>query len=1021
MLKSVFKLFFLSIFILAIGSGGYAQTDFSPQYERATDETNGTGDRAKRFVWADVQKVPGEDYCLVSGISSQAFTCFGIGVLPSQSISYDEMELSYKFEGNTWMRTDADFYPKRVNRDDLYWTDLLFAPDGRNTNAISIRIILPAGVVLDSLKLHIMQIDFHGTPKVHNTQTRDADCPPYPDVIPRSEWLDPYYTQPYYTPTQIDAHHVVIHHGASPDTYTDGAAVVRSYWNYHVNTLGWSDVGYNYLTDKYGNIYKGRKNSDPQNQDCRGAHAGASNNESIGVNFLGNSDVTNPTSIQLDTVYDLLGWWFNKRGYDPAESANIVLQSGGTGSIPRICGHRDVNIGGTACPGDALYAELPQMRVMTQVKIDACSASPETGVSLPEEWQTEDFTASFTDLDQSGSGLQKKFWQVLDYDGYAWRANRQYGHFNDNVESAPDPDWISQAGTWTENSTHLFQSDEDNDNTNYYIPLRQVDSTEYLYHWQMKIDGSGSNRRAGIHVFCDSADQYNRNNSYMVYYRVDQNKVQIYKYVDNTYYLKTDDNAIVNAGQWHDCKLYYNPSTGKMKAWLDDMLVSEWTDQWPWEEGRHLSLRTGNAEVMYDDIKVYTSRGDTETVNVGEDEAVRYQNPDPATPACRVKSIVLDELNHFSSLAGAPANIDRSLPLCDAVYDGQGQDAAIIYGTDAYPVNWSEAYDVHSGIQSLELALGTAPGLADAVAWTDVSGNTSHTFSDLNLISQEMYYASLSITNNAGLQSIISSDGATVTEEATADFSYTDTDICEGETICFFNESQNEDSVIWYFEGGQPAVSDAGNPCVIFQFSGSYEVSIHAWYGGNEAVSLETITVNIHEASLAGFSVNTTTPSLPDATVTFTNESENATEYFWDFGDGDTSGDISPWHTYVDPGLYTVSLVADNMYCMADTLIKDDYIEVLNGTAVENPGNADFQLYPNPAGKHINLILADALSRCVTIKISDLHGKKYHFDYMVKNKKQVKIDIEQLSSGIYFVELIDGGNIILRKKFSVIK
>jgi hypothetical protein len=72
-------------------------------------------------------------------------------------------------------------------------------------------------------------------------------CPEVPTFIQRSAWCGTYTacTNASYTPTVINATHTVIHHGASPDTYTDGYAVVRSYWNYHVNSLGWSDIGYN--------------------------------------------------------------------------------------------------------------------------------------------------------------------------------------------------------------------------------------------------------------------------------------------------------------------------------------------------------------------------------------------------------------------------------------------------------------------------------------------------------------------------------------------------------------------------------------------------------------------------------------------------------------------------------------------------------------------------------------------------------------------------------------------------------
>ncbi|MDA3911619.1 MAG: GEVED domain-containing protein [Bacteroidales bacterium] len=350
-----------------------AQTHFKPEPNAITDETNRQPDRARRYVWGFNND---QNTQTIQGNTQHEFSCFGIGVLPSEAINYSDIHIQYRIDNGIWVKINPDFSPAEITRDNLYWTDLLFTPDANSATLIEIKAELPQGVTLDSLKLHIIDVDFnskskHGNPKSY---AKSGTCPAYPLVIPRSEWLDPYYTQPAYTPTIINPHHIVIHHGASPDTYTDGAAVVRSYWNYHVNSNGWSDIAYNYLSDKDGNLYIGRMNSDPENQDVRGAHAGASNNESIGVNFLGNSDVTNPTVAQLNAVYQLLGWWFNDRSFDPLSSANITLQSGGTASIPRISGHKDVNIGGTACPGDALYALLGNIRNGTQAVIDACNS-----------------------------------------------------------------------------------------------------------------------------------------------------------------------------------------------------------------------------------------------------------------------------------------------------------------------------------------------------------------------------------------------------------------------------------------------------------------------------------------------------------------------------------------------------------------------------------------------------------------------------------------------------------------------
>jgi PKD repeat protein len=64
------------------------------------------------------------------------------------------------------------------------------------------------------------------------------------------------------------------------------------------------------------------------------------------------------------------------------------------------------------------------------------------------------------------------------------------------------------------------------------------------------------------------------------------------------------------------------------------------------------------------------------------------------------------------------------------------------------------------------------------------------------------------------------------------------------------------------------------------------------------------------------------------ALVNFTNESFNAGTFQWNFGDGGTSNQLNPSHTYQNPGLYTVTLIASGGACGTDTLILVDYINV---------------------------------------------------------------------------------------------
>jgi hypothetical protein len=125
-------------------------------------------------------------------------------------------------------------------------------------------------------------------------------------------------------------------------------------------------------------MYVGRYNPNLPNSDVKGAHAGSANSKSIGLNYLGNSDAsgTAPTTAQNNKCCQFMAWWYDHKGFDPTSSASILCQDNVTRTIKRICGHRDVNPGGTTCPGNALYALLPTLRTNTKQIIEACEAPP---------------------------------------------------------------------------------------------------------------------------------------------------------------------------------------------------------------------------------------------------------------------------------------------------------------------------------------------------------------------------------------------------------------------------------------------------------------------------------------------------------------------------------------------------------------------------------------------------------------------------------------------------------------------
>ncbi|MFH2142275.1 MAG: N-acetylmuramoyl-L-alanine amidase [Bacteroidota bacterium] len=849
-MKWIVLLIFTFLAIVSFGQQKTENWGFNIQPSEIIDDSQNKNCPSNIVLWSGNFKISSEKELALNFHPSFDFTSFGVGIDPANT-SNDciDFSISYRVKKDNSAWCDwryADFETSRDETEtDLIWSELLFTPDNTPHNEVEIKISAKKSDIINKIRIDLMDISMikqiNAVPETEDF--RPNGCPPFPSIIERSVWLDPYYGAQTYTPTVIYPTHVVIHHGASPDTYTDGAAVVRSYWNYHVNTLGWSDIGYNYLIDKYGNLYQGRKNSSMQTQDVRGAHAGASNDYSIGVNFLGNADVTLPTTVQLAKLHALLGWWFDWRGFDPTSSASMVLQSGGTGVLPRICGHKDTNVGGTACPGTTLYGMLPQIRIDTKAVIDACLTAPETSVSVTGNWQTDDFIANFSD--DADGGLNTAFYQVLDNNGSEWRANGNFGFFNDNFDNILHPDWINMSGNWTINSGYLYQINEDSINTNLYIPANQTAGNIYLYHFSMKLGGSGTNRRAGIHFFCDDPTMIQRNNSYMVYFRADQNKCQIYKAVNDAITLYTDDNCTVNADTWYDYKVIFNTSTGEIRAYQNNTLVSSWTDSSPHSAGNSISLRTGNCNAFYNDMKIYRNRTATANITIGANEQVRYENQNPSTPSCRVKSIIVDNNNNWSPLEGNQVNIDWSQPSQVTVNDGISTDIDTTSSINQLTANWTASIDQNSGISEYFYCIGDFPGSNNIVDWTSNGINTTVTRTGLSLQYDSTYYFSVYAINGAGLQcASVNSDGILVVDGSSVGpqalfYAYDTLLYLPSASAIFFNLSSNAISYTWDF--GDGTSSTDANPWHQYQTTGIYTVILIAHNSTYQDDTLELI------------------------------------------------------------------------------------------------------------------------------------------------------------------------------------
>jgi hypothetical protein len=193
--------------------------------------------------------------------------------------------------------------------------------------------------------------------------TRTLSVAGSPALIPRSAWRANESIRRGTTLYAPSLRFALVHHTAGSNSYTaaQSAAIVRAIQTYHVKGNGWNDLGYNFLVDKYGQVFEGRFGGVERN--VVGAHAEGFNTGSVGVSLLGTYGSTKPTAKALEAIASLLAWRLDVAHLDPLQrlswisGGNARFPSGTPVSLGTISGHRDT--GATACPGNALYAQIP--------------------------------------------------------------------------------------------------------------------------------------------------------------------------------------------------------------------------------------------------------------------------------------------------------------------------------------------------------------------------------------------------------------------------------------------------------------------------------------------------------------------------------------------------------------------------------------------------------------------------------------------------------------------------------------
>jgi hypothetical protein len=228
-------------------------------------------------------------------------------------------------------------------------------------DAVQYRLSKP----VPGLRLHFVNVGRYAHARARTAQAAQ------PGFVSRAAWgasQCPPRQKPLYGTVKA----VIVHHTVSLNDYTpeEAPAIVLAICRYHRNSNGWNDIGYNALVDQYGVLYEGRAGG--LDQPVIGAQAQGFNAQTAGLASIGDHRVVEQPAVALEAMARYIRWKLAVHGQPPSGRVTLVSTGGPasrypTGrrvSVQRVLGHRDT--GRTECPGDALYAQLEELRGLVE-------------------------------------------------------------------------------------------------------------------------------------------------------------------------------------------------------------------------------------------------------------------------------------------------------------------------------------------------------------------------------------------------------------------------------------------------------------------------------------------------------------------------------------------------------------------------------------------------------------------------------------------------------------------------------
>ncbi|MCB9236095.1 MAG: PKD domain-containing protein [Bacteroidia bacterium] len=317
-------------------------------------------------------------------------------------------------------------------------------------------------------------------------------------------------------------------------------------------------------------------------------------------------------------------------------------------------------------------------------------------------------------------------------------------------------------------------------------------------------------------------------------------------------------------------------------------------------------------------------------------------------------------------------------------FASDGSITADGFGLDDVYINDGPQLELGPDTSACDSLTLTAP---NALSWAWSTGETTQSISLTD--SSQMIY--LTLTDANGFQALDSIFVQIITTSV-LDLG-PDTHFCAGSLTVLDGGS-----------GAQSWTWSTGETTQVIGVSVDGTYWVHTDFGAG-CIRSDTVTVGFGTAGagfiLPGDTVCKNTPLI------FQDTTPNAVSWDWNFGDGGTSNQQMPAHTFLAGGTYLIKLSVSTAFC-TENLQKTIFLE--NCLGLDDLISNNFQIYPNPASTQLQ-ISSEPACGIIQIKFLDLNGRELMTQSPPDKGLEHELRLESIPVGNYVLQIFsDCGN-----------